>query len=103
MGRGAEVVQLCVYRLRNIHSLGHSDERCAVGIGPVGYVAGCKTYRRRRWIGVHRDGFGETARLARTGVSGNGFSVCSARIAGAVVVGSMNMNALSWDLQLLNT
>src|ERR1700692_1756709 len=103
MGRGAEAIQLCVHRVCRIHSLGHRDQLRAGGFGPIGCVAGRESYRRRRCVGANRDGFGETARLSRTGVSGNGLSVCSAGIARAVVVGSMNMNALSWDIQMLNT
>src|SRR3984957_12074837 len=103
MGRGVEALQLCVHRVCGLYSMGHCDGSRSDESGCVGYLAGRETHGRRRRIGAHRDGIGEAASFSRTGVSGDGLSVRSAGATRTVAVGSGNMNALSWDLQLLNT
>src|SRR6266704_3371860 len=103
MGRGIEAVQLCLHRDCRVHSLGHRDQPRSGQFGRVGRLAGRETHCRGGGIGVDRNGVGKTARVSRTGVSGNRLSVRGAGAPGAAAARSIHMNALPWDLQLLNT
>src|SRR5271165_1159219 len=103
MGRGLEAIQLRMYRACGIHTLGNRHDSRSLEPGGGDRVACREARRRRRGVGAHRNAVGEASRLPRTRISRHRVFVRGARAARAAAAGSMNMHALPWDLQLLNT
>ena len=102
MGRRTEALQLRLHRLRTVHPVGAGHEPGTIHPHSLVTVPWSKARAGRRRYRSDRNGVGQAARVPGAGVSCHCIPVRRPRTAGAAVTGSVKVEALPFDLQLLN-